>query len=113
MFFVKLPRNRHPERSASPICRVTQRLWRGVEEPVLRVAEGTPAVLILPMLLGAFQPPSPHRAGPLRFFPGTENQELARACILNKSALMEQSPYYCFATPVEPPSQNLSQMKCM
>jgi hypothetical protein len=26
-----LPQNRHPERSASPIDRVTQRLWRGVE----------------------------------------------------------------------------------
>src|SRR6204780_480278 len=33
MFFVKLPRNRHPERSASQIDCVTQRLWRGVEEP--------------------------------------------------------------------------------
>src|SRR5580658_5451300 len=28
-----LPQNRHPERSALPICRVTQRLWRGVEGP--------------------------------------------------------------------------------
>src|SRR5580658_10915382 len=28
-----LPQNRHPERSASPIDRVTQRLWRGVEGP--------------------------------------------------------------------------------
>jgi hypothetical protein len=34
-------------------------LWRGVEEPVPSVAEGTSAVLIFPMLLGAFQPPSP------------------------------------------------------
>jgi hypothetical protein len=34
-------------------------------------------VLILPMLFGAFQPPSPHRAAPLRFFLGAENQELA------------------------------------
>src|ERR1700733_13605244 len=33
MFFVKLPQNRHPERSASPIDRVTLRLWRGVEGP--------------------------------------------------------------------------------
>ena len=33
MFFVKLPQNRHPERSASPIARVIQRLWRGVEGP--------------------------------------------------------------------------------
>ena len=37
--------------------RVTQRLWRGVEEPVLSVAEGTSAVLILSMQLGAFRPP--------------------------------------------------------
>jgi hypothetical protein len=33
-------------------------LWRGVEEPVPNVAEGTPAVLIFPMPLGAFQPPN-------------------------------------------------------
>ena len=54
-----LPPTRHPERSAPPIDRVTQRLWRVAEEPVLSVAEGTSAVLIFPMLLGAFQPPSP------------------------------------------------------
>jgi hypothetical protein len=52
-----LPQNRHPERSASQIGCVTQRLWRGVEEPVLSLAEGTSAVLLLPMLLGAFRPP--------------------------------------------------------
>src|SRR6202044_1488143 len=51
-----LPQTRHPERSASPIDRVTQRLWRGVEEPVLSVAEGTSAVLILSMLFKAFRP---------------------------------------------------------
>jgi hypothetical protein len=62
VFFVKLPQNRHPERSASQIDRVIQRLWRGVEEPVLSVAEGTSAVLILPMLFGAFQPPGPTQA---------------------------------------------------
>ena len=39
------------ERSASQIYRVSQRLWR--------VVEGTSAVLILPMPLGAFQPRSP------------------------------------------------------
>ena len=33
MFFVKLPQNRHPERSASQIDCVTQCLWRGVEGP--------------------------------------------------------------------------------
>jgi hypothetical protein len=36
-------------------------LWRGVEEPVPRVAEGTSAVLILPMLFGVFRPPKPDR----------------------------------------------------
>src|ERR1700753_1521534 len=48
LFFFKLPQNRHPERSASQMDRVTQRLWRGVEEPVLSVAEGTPAMLNYP-----------------------------------------------------------------
>jgi hypothetical protein len=51
MFFVKLPQNRHPERSASQIYCVTQRL-------VAR-SRRTSAVLILPMLLGAFRPPKP------------------------------------------------------
>jgi hypothetical protein len=39
--------------------------------PVPRVAEGTSAVLILPMLFGAFQPPG----GPAIVFPWAENQE--------------------------------------
>jgi hypothetical protein len=56
MFFVSTPTESSSERSASQIDRVTQRLWRGVEEPVLSVAEGTSAVFILPMLLGAFRP---------------------------------------------------------
>src|SRR5271156_5164017 len=46
MFFVKLPQNRHPERSASQIYRVMQCL-------VAR-SRRTSAVLILPMLFGAF-----------------------------------------------------------
>jgi hypothetical protein len=54
MFFVKLPQNRHPERSAPQIDRVTQRLWRGVEEPVLSVAEGTSVVLNYPCCSGLF-----------------------------------------------------------
>src|SRR5271156_2064017 len=33
MFFLKLPQNRHPERSASQTDCVPQRLWRGVEGP--------------------------------------------------------------------------------
>ena len=41
------------------VCRVTQCLLRCVEEPVPSVAEGTSAVLILPMLLGAFQKSEP------------------------------------------------------
>jgi hypothetical protein len=72
-----LPQTRHPERSASPIDRVIQRLWRGVEEPVLSVAEGTPAVLISPMLFRAFQPPSRTERVRYGFTPGAENQELA------------------------------------
>ena len=39
--------------------RLTQSLWRGVEELVPSVAEGTSAVFNLPMLLGAPQPPKP------------------------------------------------------
>jgi len=54
VFFFKLPQNRHPERSASQMDRVTQRLWRAVEEPVPSAAEGTPRVLLnLPMLLSS------------------------------------------------------------
>jgi hypothetical protein len=47
------------ERSASPTDCLIRRLWRGVEEPVLSGVEGTSAVLILPMLFGAFRPPKP------------------------------------------------------
>jgi hypothetical protein len=54
VFFFKLPQNRHPERSASQMDRVTQRLWRGVEEPVPSVAEGTSAVLNLPNAARSF-----------------------------------------------------------
>jgi hypothetical protein len=58
-----LPQNRHPERSALQLDRVTQRLWRGVEGPR--------RCLVSPMLFGAFQPPSAHRAGPASgFFSG-------------------------------------------
>jgi hypothetical protein len=64
---LSLPQNRHPERSASQIDGVTQRLWRG--------AEGTSAVLNLPMLLGAFQPP-----GPTRLIPGAETKNLLASC---------------------------------
>src|SRR5580658_6514558 len=47
------PQNRHPERSASPIDLVTQRLWRAVEGPRRRV--------FYPMLLGAFRLPKPDK----------------------------------------------------
>jgi hypothetical protein len=43
------PQNRHPERSASQIYRLTQRL--------MARSRRTPRALILPMPLGAFQPP--------------------------------------------------------
>ena len=36
------PQSRHPERSAARIYRIADGLWRGVFEPVLSVAEGTP-----------------------------------------------------------------------
>ena len=54
-----LPQNRHPDRSASQIDHVTQCLWRVVEEPVLSGVEGTSAMLIVPTLFGAYQPPNP------------------------------------------------------
>jgi hypothetical protein len=50
-FSSTLPQNRHPERSASHMDRVTQRWWRGVEGPRHCFA--------YPMLLGAFRPPKP------------------------------------------------------
>jgi hypothetical protein len=65
LFFVKLPQNRHPERSASQIDRVTQRLWRGVEGP--RRAYFTHAVR-------SFSTTEPHRAGPQRLAAREEAQ---------------------------------------
>jgi hypothetical protein len=52
-------RNRHPEAGRLTDLPHDTPLGRGVEEPVPNVAEGTPAALLLPMLLGAFQPPKP------------------------------------------------------
>jgi hypothetical protein len=46
------PQNRHPERSASQICRITERLI-GAESK-------DPGDADLSMLFGVFQPPSPH-----------------------------------------------------
>ena len=50
-FLVKLPQNRHPERSASQIYHLTKR-------SVAR-SRRTSAAPILTMVLGAFQPPKP------------------------------------------------------
>src|SRR6266702_3140516 len=44
--FSELPQDRHPERSASRIYRLTEGLQRVVEEPVLSVAEGTPRMIV-------------------------------------------------------------------
>jgi hypothetical protein len=82
-FSLKLPKNRHPERSASQIYRMIQRLAAR--------SRRTSAMLILPVLFGAFHPPSPHRAGPPRSFPGAENQELA-------SVLLCPAPTSTFCT---------------
>jgi hypothetical protein len=58
-FSLKPPQKRHPERSASQIYRVTQRL-------VAR-SRRTPRVLISPMLFGAFRPPKPENGILLRY----------------------------------------------
>ena len=56
-----IPQNRHPERSASQTYRVTSACGAESEEPVPSVAEGTPAMLILPVPLGVFGHRSPGR----------------------------------------------------
>jgi hypothetical protein len=66
------PQNRHPERSASQIYRVTQRL--------MARSPRTPRVLILPMLLGAFQPLNPALGGPATVFRWGREQELLASC---------------------------------
>jgi hypothetical protein len=58
-FSSKLPPKRHPERSASRIYRVTQRL--------MARSRRTPTVLILPMLFGPFRPPKPENRILLRY----------------------------------------------
>ena len=68
--------------------RVTQRLGRGVEGPVLSVVEGTSGVFNRPLLLGAFQPP-----GPARFFPGAENQGPASILPCPALPLHSRQPY--------------------
>src|ERR1700733_15991713 len=44
--FFTPPPSRHPERSTAQNYRIRDGLWRGVEEPVPSVAEGTPAPLV-------------------------------------------------------------------
>jgi hypothetical protein len=68
-FSSKLPQNRHPERSASQIDRVTEHLWRGVEGPR--------RCLSYPCRSDLFDHRSPHRRFPPRSSTGAENQELA------------------------------------
>ena len=63
------------ERSALQIHRMTQRSVRGVEEPVLSVAEGTPGLLVLPMPFVPFPTPKPVPGGLPRFFPGAESKK--------------------------------------
>jgi hypothetical protein len=65
-----LKQNRHPERSASQIYRVAER--------VVARSRRTPAALILPILLGAFHHRCLYGADPPRSFLGAENQEPAR-----------------------------------
>src|SRR3984957_669862 len=63
-FSSKSPENRHPERSASQIYRVTQRLWRGVEGPR--------RCLSYPCCSELFNHRNPHRAAPAVFLLGRE-----------------------------------------
>jgi hypothetical protein len=63
---LKLAATRHPERSASQTYRVTQCLVRGVEGPRGRLS--------YPRCSEFFNHRNPHRADPLRSFPGDENQ---------------------------------------
>ena len=67
--FQALQQNRHPERSASRVYRVTQRLMRGVEGPR--------RCLSYPRRSELFNHGSAHRADPPRSFPWAENQEFA------------------------------------
>jgi len=69
MFFVNTPTE-----SSSWAERLTD--WSRDTALVAR-SRRTSAVPILPILLGAFQPPRLHRAGSLRLFSGAENPEFA------------------------------------
>jgi hypothetical protein len=76
--------NRHPERSASPIDRVTQRLWRGVEGPR--------RCLIYPCCSELFH----HRvrtAGPATVFPwGPRTKQCMKRCTSNHKVRVAADP---------------------
>jgi len=84
MFFSKLPQNRHPERSASEICRATRRL-------VAR-SRRTPRVLILSMPFVPFQTPKPPPGGPATVFPRGREQELGASCYVLRPHLHSRQP---------------------
>jgi hypothetical protein len=63
------PQKRHPERSASPIYRVTQRLVARSRRACPESSRGNLGGPYLPMPLGAFQPPKPAPGGPAPVFP--------------------------------------------
>ena len=79
-----LPQNRHPERSASQIDRVTQRLWRGVEGPR--------RCLFYPCCSELFN----HRArtgGPYGFSLGPRTKNLLASCYVRRLHLHSRQPY--------------------
>jgi hypothetical protein len=73
-------------------------LWRGVEEPVPSVAEGTPRVLTLLVPFAPFQPPKPAHGGPVTVFPRGREQELVASCYVRRSH-SRQPPQQSFTTP--------------
>jgi hypothetical protein len=68
----ELPPNRHPERSASQIYRVTQ--------CSAARSRRTPAVLIVPMVFEPFDHRSLHFAGPRYDLSRSREQELLASC---------------------------------
>ena len=94
-----LPQNRHPacpglpwERSAAPIDRLTQRLWRGAEEPVLSGVEGTPGVLILLRLFGAFNLRARTSWFHHGFSPGPRTRNLPASCYASDDICSRKAP---------------------
>ena len=83
--FPQLPQKRHPERSASRIYRVTQRLWAR--------SRRTSRMLILALLLRAFQPPKPASRGePPRSFPRGREQEPLHLAVFRRLHLRCANP---------------------